>query len=412
MELTALLAEIGTRGVHDPTIMPDPRGYTMFSTDTMIDGQPTQGIQRRYSPDLIHWHYQDQALSGVPADAKDWNQAQGLWAPEVVSGRNEYRLYYAASTFGSQRSAIGLATAADLDAPFIPQGLVLTTEGGQDQRNALDPNVIQDGKRQWLCYGSFFAGIYLAELDPATGMLKKPDDPGVRIAARPRALNNGSIEGPFIYHSPLTGEYYLFVSYDSLAYSYNIRVGRAKQITGPYRDFQGHNLIADDPLTADQVGTKILGSRHFAGESAQLLAPGHCSVLDVGPKQYLVYHNRAVAGGPSFGLVSQLHWTVDGWPVVSPEPVYGAACSISVAQQSVVGDWDIVSLTASTDPIESQRVTLTAADVEQVGPEQFVLVGVGHVNVWQEYDWAIDQPRVVFSGITPQGWGVLGKKAG
>lgn len=404
--------EIGTWDIHDPTIVHDDTGFTMFSTDTRRADQnhATRGIQRRHSSDLVHWSDAGTALNGIPADAEEWSHAGGLWAPEVVPCATGYRLYYAASTFGSQRSAIGLATSPSLSDTFTPQGIVLRTDGVTDQRNALDPNVVIDGNKEWLCYGSFFAGIYLVELNPATGLLKDPGNVGHCIAARPRALNNGSIEGPFIYHSPVTDDYYLFASYDSLSHSYNIRVGRAKTITGPYLDYHGNSLMALYPERANHIGTKILGSRHFAGEKQQLLAPGHCSVLDLGTTQYLVYHNRLQPGGRPFGMVSQLHWTTEGWPVVSPNHVHSVASGHPVLPNAIPGDWDVVTFTDSTDVIESQSISVTPDMVQTSGPEGCVLEGVGSGAVWQEYDWSVQKERVVFSGLTSEGWGVLAKR--
>ena len=44
-----------------------------------------------------------------------------------------------------------------------------------DDWNAIDPNlVIEDEKNVWLTWGSFWGGIKMRRLDPATGKLSQP----------------------------------------------------------------------------------------------------------------------------------------------------------------------------------------------------------------------------------------------
>ena len=68
-------------GVHDPTIIERDSVYYLFSTDTQ---QPkTAGIPIRTSLDLIHWQFEKQAFPQLPQSAREWSQAEGLWAPEI-----------------------------------------------------------------------------------------------------------------------------------------------------------------------------------------------------------------------------------------------------------------------------------------------------------------------------------------
>ena len=52
--------------------------------------------------------------------------------------------------------------------------------------------------------------------------------------------------------------YYLFVSFDSLNETYNIRVARAKEITGPYTDWNGLSL-SEQEAVPEKIGVKLLG---------------------------------------------------------------------------------------------------------------------------------------------------------
>ncbi|TPX00826.1 arabinan endo-1,5-alpha-L-arabinosidase, partial [Schumannella luteola] len=99
-----------------------------------------------------------------------------LWAPELHEHDGTWYLYYAASTFGSNHSAIGLATATTLDPDdpaygWTDRGPVLVSEKTDDV-NAIDPAVIDDAEgRPWLAFGSFWSGIRMLPLSWPGGLL-------------------------------------------------------------------------------------------------------------------------------------------------------------------------------------------------------------------------------------------------
>ncbi len=147
------------RPVHDPVLIREGATWHVFSTGIGKDGQGL--IAARTSADLVTW------TPGTPPFARlpDWAAraipgARNLWAPDISRVNGRYRLYYSVSTFGSNRSAIGLATAATLD-PTAPgagwrdEGLVLQSRPG-DGYNAIDPAFVVDrAGRHWLSFGSF-----------------------------------------------------------------------------------------------------------------------------------------------------------------------------------------------------------------------------------------------------------------
>src|ERR1019366_6704821 len=97
-------------GVHDPVIIKQKDTYYVFCTGRGRDGAAGI-IPIRTSKDLIHWTNAGTALPGIP----DWGKreipgARDAWAPDISYYKGKYHLYYALSTFGSQNSAIGLAT--------------------------------------------------------------------------------------------------------------------------------------------------------------------------------------------------------------------------------------------------------------------------------------------------------------
>src|SRR5690606_11405491 len=177
-----------------------------------------------------------------------------LWAPSVFERAGTHYLYYSASRFGRNDSAIGLMPNSALD-PADPtsgwqdRGMVLRSLGG-DNFNAIDPARVGTGTQAFLIFGSFWDGIGMIELDPDTG-LALPGVERIRLASR----GGGAIEAPSILEHD--GRFYLFVSFDKccngLASSYRIMVGRADAVTGPYLDREGRPML-------EGGGTELLKS--------------------------------------------------------------------------------------------------------------------------------------------------------
>ena len=291
------------RDVHDPAIIKAHGAYFLYSTGG--------GIQWRQSSDLTRWMYEGDVLGGVP----QWAQSQisgveDLWAPDVAYFNDRYHLYYSASTFGSGRSAIGVATNPVLSPDsagfaWTDQGKVIESYDA-DSYNAIDPNIIIDDEdRIWMAFGSWNdTGIRMRRIDPQTGKLSSDDETLYHLADRPNAREN-AIEAPYIIQR---GDYYyLFVSFDhcceGVSSTYNVRVGRSESVTGPYVDKNGTAMT-------NGGGTIIInGTPSWKGT-------GHNSVLQEDGETYLVYHAYSVQqDGVPFLRISPLEWE-GGWPSV------------------------------------------------------------------------------------------------
>jgi hypothetical protein len=111
--------------------------------------------------------------------------------------------------------------------------------------------LIQDEQNVWLCWGSFWGGIMMRRIDPQTGKLSTTDTTLHNLARRPRTgpaetpPQSGAIEAPFIIRHD--GWWYLFASFDfccrGAKSTYNIRVGRSQNVTGPYVDKDGVPML-------------------------------------------------------------------------------------------------------------------------------------------------------------------------
>jgi arabinan endo-1,5-alpha-L-arabinosidase len=195
----------GDVAVHDPAMIKAANGtYLVFSTGN--------GIDIRSSADRVAFRRVGAVFpGGAPWAHPFTGGSDTLWAPDISFHNGLYHLYYAASTFGSRNSAIFLATSATAQpGSWTNQGIVVQTNDASDH-NAIDPNLVVDGSGGWwLTYGSFWTGIKMVRVNPATG--KPADGTRYSLAQRPSSAG-GAVEAPFIVYRG--GYYYLFVSFDS-----------------------------------------------------------------------------------------------------------------------------------------------------------------------------------------------------
>jgi arabinan endo-1,5-alpha-L-arabinosidase len=415
----------GNLNVHDPAVYRDGDTYYVFSTDASLADVARPGIQVRKSRDLIHWSWIGQALGGVPRKAREWTGATGLWAPDVTRIGAHYYLYYSASTFGKNRSFIGVARSKRLTGPWEDLGEVLKTDIG-DRVNAIDPNVVYDSVGDlWLAYGSFWSGIHIVRLDQKTG---KPLEKGFGKLLASRSLSvHGAIEGAYLIYHPGYKKYYLFVSYDSLFKDYNVRVGRSDRIDGPYVDANGVALT-DTRTEPATVGNKILGGYRF-GNADGWIAPGHNSVLQDGEEYYLLHHARGDRDKNWFYLqVRKMLWSRDGWPLLSPER-YAGEREQDIAKERIAGVWEVIvlakddNLQLSSAPLRLSadgRIDGAAAKGSwEFAPDNTLILhlqdsNTGQVSTYEcrvlpAWDWEERRRTLVFTGIDPQGIAIWGK---
>src|SRR5581483_8094133 len=298
----------GFLDTHDPsTMIQCGSNYYVFYTG--------QGISTKTSPDKILWSPGPAVFAHAPA----WttNAAPGFagifWAPDVFFWNGRYFLYYAVSTFGSQVSAIGLATNATLNPSdpsyrWVDQGPVISSGNGSPY-NTIDPSFCWDGSGNlWMAFGSYWNGIYLVQLNPNTGLRISPNSPTYHLAY------NSSIEASYLFRRG--GYYYLWANWGSCCSgvnsTYNIRMGRATSITGPYLDESGVDM-------ANNGGSLFLeGTGKYTG-------PGHVGILRENGVDWLTYHYYdAGAWSPAYGAFGDskldlmpLNWTADNWPVAT-----------------------------------------------------------------------------------------------
>ena len=305
-----------------------------------------------------------------------------VWAPDVIYNKTtgKYYMYYCTtSTWSASNLCYGVSDTPE--GPFEWKGALiysgfnqetiyqtnvmdvvdevdaLTTylnAGGSYQYkeypNAIDPSVFYDeDDRMWMVYGSWSGGIYLLELDPATGEVIHPKaDPanGVDPYYGKKLLGgqHKSIEGPYILRAG--GYYYLFVSYGALNREggYQIRVFRSETVDGNYVDMNGQTPFGGGHAA---YGLKLSGNYNMPSTWFSYMATGHNSAFvdQKDGKIYVVYHTRFDNGSEQHSpRVHQMLLNAEGWLCMLPYQTGGETVSETGYETSeLVGRYYVIN---------------------------------------------------------------------
>lgn len=224
-----------------------------------------------------------------------------------------YYLYYAVSTFGSQTSAIGLATSTTMDPDtWTDHGSVGVSSDSTKAYNAIDPNLfVASSSSYYLQFGSFWHDIYQVAM--STALTGTAGSSSVNIAYNSSGTH--SLEGSYlIYYG---GYYYLFFSsgqccsYDSdmpaAGDEYKIMVCRSTSVSSGYVDSSGTSCLSGG-------GTLVLGSH------GTVYGPGGQGVYDDESLGWVLYYHYVdttvgYADADKKLGINTITWT-NGWPTV------------------------------------------------------------------------------------------------
>ena len=235
-------AQIGNPYIHDPsTIMECEGKFYTFGT----------GGGGLISPDGYTWD------SGAVRPG-------GGAAPDAIKIGDRYLVAYGATGGGLGGGHAGIIytmwnKTLDPNSPdfkYSEPNLVAQSEYDEDC-DAIDPSLLMgpDG-RLWMSYGTYFGFIRLVELDPATGK-RVEGNKAIDIAIDCEA-------SALIYRN---GWYYLLGTHgtccDGVNSTYNIVVGRSRNVTGPYIDNVGRDMLKGGGKMVLAAGGRLIGAGHF-----------------------------------------------------------------------------------------------------------------------------------------------------
>lgn len=165
--------------------------------------------------------------------------------------------------------------------------------------DAIDAGLFMDPTtgRLWCTYGTYFGFIRIVELDPLTGARVEGNE-AVNIAIDCEATT-------IIWRN---GWYYLLGTHgtccDGVNSTYNIVVGRSPNVTGPYLDNVGRDMIAGGGKMVIDAAGRQFGAGHF----------GRWIEDDGVEKMSFHWEADLDRGGRSVLAIRPLLW-VNDWPV-------------------------------------------------------------------------------------------------
>ncbi|MBE9460682.1 family 43 glycosylhydrolase [Dyadobacter subterraneus] len=296
----------------DPSVIKADDGwfYAYGTQDNWGDGNPGHLVAVVRSKNLTNWTFLKDAFLTKP----DWKEKGGIWAPEVVKVNGKYHLYYAYSTWGDPNPGIGLAIADSPAGPFQDHGkLLLSSE--VNVPNSIDPFFIEDNGSKYLFWGSYSD----APTQGTYGVKMSDDGKSIPDLNKKIKVAAGDFEAVMIHKR---GEYYYFFGSrenccDGAKSRYNVRVGRSKNLFGPYLDKEGKDL-------RERGSGTVLVHR-----TENIAGPGHNSrlITDSNGVDWMLYHaidvkNPTVSSGANrrFLMLDKVTWK-DGWPeILNAEP--------------------------------------------------------------------------------------------
>ena len=246
----------------------------------------------------------------ISEDGWTWNggavRPGGGAAPDAIKIGDRYLVIYGATGGGERsgyRGRILTMWNKTLD-PNSPDfkytdAIVVASTNGYEECDAIDPGVLLDPTtgRLWLTYGTYYGSIRLVELDPKTGARIEGNEP-VDVAVACEATD-------LIYHD---GWYYLLATHgtccDGANSTYNIVVGRSKNIAGPYLDNIGRSMLEGGGKMVAASGGRVVGPGHF----------GRTILEDGVEKMSCHYEADLDQSGRSVLGIRPLLWK-NGWPV-------------------------------------------------------------------------------------------------
>lgn len=271
----------------DPSILHS--GKTYYAIGTSSEWAPYFPIYT--SADLKKWTLKSYAFDKLP----EWASGS-FWAPEYFYHNNTYYIYYTARRKSDNVSCIGVATSKYPDRGFTDRGIVVAYG-----KEAIDGFIFNDNGQLYITFKA-----YGLDNRPIELLGSKLSNDGLKMEGEIFSLLKDDerigMEGQSILKH--NGMYYLFYAAGGCCgggCSYEVRVARSKNITGPYEKYKGGPLLQ---------------------ENEQWKCPGHGTfTTDDNNQMYYLHHaynKKSMVFTGRQGLLSKLSWNEkEGWPLIT-----------------------------------------------------------------------------------------------
>ncbi len=414
---------------HDPSIFRDLDG-TYYIVGSFLAGAVSQ--------DLKNWSSMDAEIQGnftqeVKDQIRAWNLDESaggwngyLWAPDIIynTAMDKYCMYLSANG-DNWKSNIVLLTADAFEGPYDYAGTIVyggfngedyaqtdaplvtgeeqiperyVTNGVDNHKwgdmfpNCIDPCVFYDDDGNlWMTYGSWSGGIFMLELDEATGLR----DYGVSYETNlhsdayfgKKIAGGAYVSGEASYVQKIGDYYYLFISYGNLEAKggYNIRVFRSETPDGDYVDALGNDAFYDTYSFNYNTsrGVRLFGGYKWRNFTVGQVAQGHNSAfVDADGRAYVVFHTRTNDGTEGhYVKVHQLFVNREGWLVAAPYLTSGESLPENgLSVQEVAGDYEMII----------HELEIDYANLETKKPEFITLAEDGSITGDYTGTWSLE----------------------
>lgn len=277
----------------DPSVIKVDNTY--FAVGTSSEWAPHFPIYK--STNLTSW----QQVGYVFEKAPSWTSGS-FWAPEYFKIKDTYYIYYTARRKSDNTSYIGVATSKFPDKGFVDHGTLITFG-----KEAIDAFVFDDGGQLYISFKAYGLDDRPIEL-----LASKLSADGLRLEGDPFTLLKDDqrigLEGQSILKKD--DYYYLFYSAGNccgIDCSYNVRVARAKAITGPFE------IYAGNPILSENARWKCMGHGTFVkGATNREFYLHHA------------YNKKSTILTGREALISELIWPgSNGWPAFKTQEIVG-----------------------------------------------------------------------------------------
>ena len=321
------------------------RGNTNYSVDGNM-----------WAPDVIYNKVMNKWCMYLSINGDNWYSSIIMLTADKISGPYRYQAPVVISGFSSGTSYKDTDLEIVLgEQSSLPSRYNVGNKWGNRYPNCIDPCVFYDEQgKLWMSYGSWSGGIFMLELDEATGLrdydvtyeLKGSGD-GITVDPYfgKKIAGGYYVSGEASYIEYIGGYYFLFMTYGGLAAGgvasdynnggYQMRVFRSNNPDGPYVDSKNSNAVFTNyqlnfgaKENDGNRGVNIFGAYSNwgnlltggANEASGERSQGHNSIIAAEDgRTYLVYHTRFQNWGEGHQVrVHQVFQNEDSWLVAAP----------------------------------------------------------------------------------------------